>query len=83
MLHVLHQRRPAEAQRFVQELAGDTGVPCLREAEASAVLLDNEGFVLRPSWLDLLRGARPPAPRRRADQEEDDEAEPGEWPHGW
>ena len=51
---------------------------------AAATLLDREGFstaepahptrVLRPPWAELARGLVPPAP---------EEAEPGEWAHGW
>ena len=37
-------------------------------------LLSREGFVQRPSWLELLEGQRPPPHIQ---------AEPGEWPHGW
>jgi len=77
-LHMLHQRRPAEAQQLAQLLSGDQpgasgGVAA---AEAAGRRLDAIGMA-RPSWAALLAGERPSRPNR------EDEAEAGEWKHGW
>ena len=81
---ILRERRPLETARILEELEreGVTTAACLREAQEAAALLDAEGFANagagpRPSWRDLYNGARPPEPENRED------ADPGEWRHGW
>ena len=74
---MLLERCPPEAWRIASELQGGmTRADCLQEAAAAATLLDEEGMRDRPSWHEILEGARPPAL-------EEDEDEPGEWQHGW
>ena len=76
-LEVLRQRRPVETLRLVAELerGAQAAAPCLQEAAAAATLLEEEGLA-RPTWMELANGARPPQP-------DPEEADWGEWPHGW
>ena len=72
------QRRPDAARRCAHELAlgGVSAAPCLRAAAAAGGMLLAEGWVERPEWDSLLRGAQPaPSPP--------EPSEPGVWPHGW
>ena len=78
-LEMLNQRRPQESAQITSLLNGSvlgrTGG--LAAAEECGRVLDGEGFV-RPAWNALLAGSRPD---RR--QGLGDEAEFGEWAHGW
>ena len=77
-LPVMLQRRPDAARRCAHELAlgGVSAAPCLRAAAAAGDILLAEGWVERPEWDSLLRGAQPaPSPP--------ESSEPGVWPHGW
>ena len=74
-LHMLAGRSPEVANRLLDELSGhENPVGCLGEVSPEAEQLDSYGFVVRPSWVDLRDGARPPVPVSQ---------EPGEWQPGW
>jgi len=79
-LHMLHLRRPREAQQLVDLLSGQVigRAGCVAAAEDAARALEREGF-RRPTWEGLRRGARNP----QTERDRDDDAEPGEWKHGW
>ena len=73
-LHMLDQRLPRVTEQIVTALTeGVPGEGCLAELAAAASSLDRDGFVSRPSWVELRSGVRPMSYT----------AEPGEWPHGW
>ena len=71
---MLEQRLPQIMADIMSQVAEPIATGCLGELQASAARLDREGFVGRPSWSDLRRGARP---------QDQQSAEPGEWQHGW
>ena len=58
-LHMLHERLPQLAVTTVERLDGvhDVG-GCLKELRRAADGLDRQGFVGRPSWVDLQSGGR-------------------------
>ena len=70
---MLQERVPEATAIITRELAG---IPrgCLGELHTACGILDREGFVGRPTWEELLAGARPLPPEA---------ADPGEWQHGW
>ena len=72
---MLHERLPQLAVTTVERLDGEHDVGgCLLELRRAADRLDRQGFVGRPSWVDLQSGGRPPPSTL---------TEPGEWAHGW
>ena len=73
-LPMISERLPAVATSIVTALENQDARGCLGELSESARRLDREGFVSRPDWRALSRGARPPVVSN---------AEPGEWQHGW
>ena len=74
---MLQQRLPDLAAQAVDLLQrAEPSCTCLDEVKEAAELLSREGFVDRPSFQDLLEGARPRQPSLEG-------AERGEWPHGW
>ena len=74
-LHMLHERLPQLAVTTVERLDGEHDVGgCLMELRRAADGLDRQGFVGRPSWVELQSGGRPPPSTL---------TEPGEWAHGW
>ena len=74
-LHIIHERLPQLASNTVERFDGehDDG-GCLTELRSAADGLDRQGFVGRPSWVDLQAGIRPPPSTF---------TKPGEWAHGW
>ena len=66
---MLQERVPEATALITRELAG---IPrgCLGELHTACGILDREGFVGRPTWEELLAGARPLPPLV---------ADPGEW----
>ena len=74
-LPMIAERNPAVAAEVVDQLSSQEPLQgCLQELRAASVLLDMQGFQLRPSWVELRDGKRPPECSAR---------DPGEWPHGW
>jgi len=78
-LPVLQEKLPDVATALVQELERGAAAQanCLAEAAAAAERVTLEGCRVFPSWRQAAAGLRPPLP------EEDDEADVGEWRHGW
>ena len=73
-LHMIHERLPQLAATTLERLDGEHDVGgCLMELRRAADGLDRQGFVGRPSWVDLQAGSRPPPSTL---------TEPGEWAHG-
>ena len=70
---MLQERVPEAIAIITRELAG---IPqgFLGELHTVCWISDREGFVGKPTWRELLAGARP-LPLEAAD--------PGEWQHGW
>ena len=56
----ISERLPAVATSIVTALENQDARGCLGELSESARRLDREGFVSRPDWRALSRGARPP-----------------------
>ena len=75
-LPVLRQRLPELVERVLAQLEqpGGATAPGLQAAREAAAQLDRDGYRDRPEWRALYDGARPPQPEN---------AEPGEWTHGW
>ena len=72
---MIHQRLPDVAHTIVESLDGRREVGgCLGELRAVTTVLDTQGFIGRPSWVELRGGCRPPPANF---------VELGEWPHGW
>jgi hypothetical protein len=86
-LDMLRARCRNWAETFCEVLQDPEGQggSCLQEAAAAGRLLDDEGWEERPSWPNLLTGARPQQPRsvQTTQDNEVDLVEPGEWRHGW
>ena len=74
-LPMISKRLPEVANRVTVELTeGQNLHGCVHELAVASEQLDRHGFVDRPGWADLQRGARPPVAVS---------VEPGEWQHGW
>ena len=74
-LQMIHQRLPDVAHTIVQSLDGPREVGgCLGDLRAVTTVLDQQGFIGRPSWAELRGGCRPPPANF---------IELGEWAHGW
>ena len=71
---MISERLTQVANRVELQLAMEEPVGSLGELQEAAQSLDRCGFVARPSWAALRRGARPPLCLH---------SEPGEWQHGW
>ena len=69
-LPMFQERSPELAAQIVHNMS-EAPAGCLGDLQEASNVLDHCGFVGRPSWEELRRGARP-GPY---------EAEPGEWPH--
>ena len=82
-LPVLRARSPTSSNGILDALArGRTeGAACLREATACRQTLVDEGFDDCPTWRQLWDGMRPD--QLEATRAATNEAEPGEWRHGW
>ena len=77
-LPVLISKLPEDARSLQRQLESPQCLsPCLREARSAAQVLSAEGFNALPSWQSLVDGCRPPIPGIN------EEAELGDWPHGW
>ena len=57
-LHMIHERLPRLAADTVERLDDVDG--CVAELRNAADGLDRQGFVGRPSWVELQAGVRPP-----------------------
>ena len=57
---ILQERVPEATATITREMAILRG--CLGELHTACGILDCEGFVGRPTWEELLAGARPPKP---------------------
>ena len=57
--------------------AAESNVPSIRRAVAAERAVTQPEFRCKPTWQELVEGARPP---ERPQQYDD---EPGQWPHGW
>ena len=75
-LAVLQPRCPNFVDSCLRSLTTGSGPRCLREAEAARRLLHAEGWGDIPAWAELAQGASPPL-------RHGEDAEPGEWAHGW
>ena len=72
---VVDARAPQVAAAALADLESPvSNSSCLAELRTATRLLERQGFVERPTWVDLVAGKRPP---------EKEKAEPGEWNHGW
>ena len=72
-MRMLQERVPEATAILTRELAG-IHRGCLGELHTACGILDREGFVGRPTWDELLAGARPLPPEA---------ADSGEWQQGW
>ena len=73
-LPMIHERLAQVARNVVDRLDGVQETEgCTRELHDVTVELDRQGFVGRPTWVELELGARPPAANV---------TEPGEWAYG-
>ena len=70
---MLQERVSVATAIITRELAGILQ-DCLGELHTACGIFDREGFVGKPTWEELLAGARPLPPGA---------ADPGEWQHGW
>ena len=74
-LPMVHELLPGVAQNAVTAFEGDGELEgCLGELRVAAVGLDRQGFLSRPQWRALQKGARPPPLH---------DTGPGKWAHGW
>ena len=71
---MLQERVPDATEVLARELARMPVEGCLGELHTACGILDRQCVVNRPSWEELLAGARPTPPLV---------AEPREWQHGW
>ena len=71
---MLQQRLPRLTGQVMHHLSHPDALGCLGELQESVSRLDRDGFIARPCWEMLRRGARPRPPLI---------VEPGEWHHGW
>ena len=72
-LPMLQQRLPRLTGQVMHHLSHPDAFGCLGELQESVSRLDRDGFIARPCWEMLRRGARPRPPLI---------VEPGEWHHG-
>ena len=78
VLPIIAERVPALGARVLQELESEASpVRSVQQAVAAEAVVSGQHFREKPTWRELVAGARPP----RRDEEYD--AEPGQWPHGW
>ena len=78
ILPIIAERVPALGDRVLQELErGGSLIPCVAQVEAAEGVVANPSFALKPTWRELVEGARPP------ERSASDDDEPGQWPHGW
>ena len=77
-LPVLRERLPEVAASLVVELerGAAAGADCLVEASAAAERIVLEGCQVFPAWREAAAGRRPP-------QLDANDADVGEWQHGW
>ena len=73
-LPMLQQRLPRLTGQITHHLSHPDALGCVGELLESVSRLDRDGFIARPCWEMLQRGARPRPPLI---------VEPGEWHHGW
>ena len=73
-LPMLQQRLPRLTGQIMHHFSHPDVLGCLGELQESVSRLDRDGFIARPCWEMLRRGARP-RPLLIV--------EPGEWHHGW
>ena len=78
ILPIIAERVPELAERVLAELERrDSRIHCVAQTAAAEAAVTGPDFPLKPSWRDLIAGARPPEP------DPEWEEEPGQWPHGW
>ena len=78
VLPIIAERAPDLGERVLQELeAAESSVPSIRRAVAAEQTVTQPDFRCKPTWQELVDGARPP---QRPQQYDD---EPEQWPHGW
>ena len=78
ILPIIADRVPTVAERVRPDLEGGaSAIPCVAQVVAAERALEDVDFPQKPTWGELLAGARPPERDPNADDE------PGQWPHGW
>ena len=78
VLPIIAERAPELGARVLQELeAEESSVPSVRRAVAADRAVAQPEFRAKPTWQELVDGARPPERLQQYDEE------PGQWPHGW
>ena len=78
VLPIIAERAPELGERVLQELeSGAPSVPCVQQVVAADAVVTGPNFRAKPTWRELVAGARPP------ERLEDYDGEPGMWPHGW
>ena len=78
VLPIIAERAPELGDRVLQELeAEESSVPSVRRAHAAERAVTQPEFRAKPTWQELVDGARPPERPQQYDEE------PGQWPHGW